>query len=292
MKQHTGYRNFIKRAMARANSAVYAKPGKAAAAAVATEPVYSKQATPEQAVEIYTALAEICKETGIGVVDEPVKVETWKPDEREGIPAKSDKFQIVTLTSDIYNGKRIPFKSLVNGLGGSIFPVYMVANQNGVLMQTVTADGSKAADMVLGWHYRAEGLDSDALTRAIEDVKRLKTWQRYTYRSHNQNPAIDAGEIKLPARGTLESFEINVKTFIATLRGLAKNAYMDLGGYIFPIQTITEICRVASADAMTVKVENNEKPALVLQHGNSKTRIFGMNNDNLPKDIKVIPCMI
>lgn len=288
MKQHTGYRNFIKRAMARANSAVYAKPGKAAAAAVATEPVYSKQATPEQAVEIYTALAEICKETGIGVVDEPVKVETWKPDEREGIPAKSDKFQIVTLTSDIYNGKRIPFKSLVNGLGGSIFPVYMVANQDGELMQTVNATDSKAADMVLGWHYRAEGVYVNALQDALADVKRLRTWQRYHYGKRTES----ADTIKLPARGTLESFEINVKSFIGVLRGLAKNAYMDLGGYIFPVKTITEICRVASADFMTVNVENNEKPALVLKHGNSKTRIFGMDNKVIPANIEVIPCMI
>jgi len=217
----------------------------------------------------------------------PAAVETWAPGETEGIPAKNDTFHIVTLHGDIYNGKRIPFKSLVNGLGGSIFPVYMVANQENQLMRVPSIDPEMKA---LGWYYRAEGVTDDAMEQALKDLKRLRTWQRKTYHGKtNQNPAIDDGEIKLPARGTLENFQINARSFYGLLRGLPEKTFLQFGEHAIPAQIIRSLCALAESDEMTVTTEQAEKTALVLKYGKSITRLY---TQAVTEKMNVIPCMI
>lgn len=217
----------------------------------------------------------------------PEAVETWTPGETDGIPAKNDTFHIVTLHGDIYNGKRIPFKSLYNGLGGSIFPVYMVANQHGEMMRVPSIDPEIKA---LGWYYRAEGVTDDAMEQALKDLKRLRTWQRKTYHGKtNQNAALDAGEIKLPARGSLENFQINARSFYGLLRGLPEKTFLQFGEHFIPAQIIRAFCALAESDEIAVTVENAEKPAMVLKYGNSVTRLY---TQGITEKMNVIPCMI
>jgi hypothetical protein len=329
-RQHTAYKNWIKRIIAQnGGDAEYRKPGAGVVAAVeaapvvepvkrarkvktakvepvVVEPVYTKEATPEQADAIYQALAEICETTGIGHVEtvvvepEPVKLETWKPGDTEGYPAKGDTLHLLTLTGEEYNGKRIPFPA------GTIYPVYIATNQEGAIMRVPERSASlKPAEMVLGWHYRASSY-SDALTDALEDLRLLKAWQRHQYGKHTlANAALDAGEIKLQARGTVENFEIYKSAMLAAVKGLGKKAYIDLAGYLFPAATLAAIVRLQD-DLLTVTVNpehtqtftdshgaptTKTTPTLTIKAGTSKTTLLGMVN-LAPNNFEIYPCSI
>jgi hypothetical protein len=306
----TGRRDHMKRAHARKQAAQRGRMDQAQAAVkraiqtvekapvkvTSAEPVYTKQATPDQAAELYRGLAEICKITGIGEVvcnPAPVELPMWKPAANDGYPAKTDTLQLVTLADDVYNGYRIPFPK------NTQFPVYMVANQDGKLMQT-PRDGYKTpGEMILGWNYRT----AEYMEAALQDVKRLKTWQRYTYGKHTE----PADVVKLPARGTLENFEINTKSLLASIRQYSKKVYLEINGYLFPAKTIADICRVADGDTIQVEIKKEhvtpcitEKgesytkttPAIILRHGNAKTTLLGQIIDDYTKNLEIVPCTL
>lgn len=109
MKQHTGYRNFIKQAMARANSAVYAKPGKAAAVAAKPEPETVVFSTRVPRLVEYVEAKPAAVEP---VTPAPVKVETKNELEVYELPIRGariitkDLIGICAKTSARNSGKQ------------------------------------------------------------------------------------------------------------------------------------------------------------------------------------------
>lgn len=226
------------------------------------------------------------------------KYPVFKPTAEDGYPAKNDTLHLVTLQDNIFNGYTLPFPA------GTEYPAYMVVNQDNKIMRIPRDDGSKAADMTLFWGYRQAG----HLQGAISDLKRLRTWQRYHY-GKGVKQAEPVEVIRLPARGNWQQgFEVSVKSLLGLIRDLPSKAYLAMDGYLFPAQTLAEICRVASADTMRIGIEKEREftglkeelrekytkttPAMVIRHGSAKTCLMGQKLDEYTAHLQIVTCVI
>ncbi len=209
-----------------------------------------------------------------------------------GIPAKKDTFHIVTLTAPIHKGMSLPI-----GTEAGIYPVYIIANQNGDMMRTVTTDKLRLAESKenntpvksLGWYYRntatCNGDSQAAQDLAIKDLKALKSWQRAYYNAKQ----VPAEYIKLTGQGTLKNgFSVSTKSLLDAVKVYGKMTVISLAGYLLPAHIVAAICKVAGSDNMQITLETS-RHAVILRHGNATTRILAQLENLLAPGTQIIP---
>lgn len=191
---------------------------------------------------------------------EPADYPKFKAADGDGVPGPKDRFSFVTLEGPIYNGFRLPLPEP----GDKLYPVFMVVNQSGALMQTIREGTGED----LGWFLRSSGLEGgpeEAREKIINDIKSLRTWQRRTYAKSKEIPE----SITLPARGTLNFFQAPAADLYRALKDLGKKAYLLISGHCFPAHVIAAVCKLAG-DELAVCTVDNKRGALVVELGKAK----------------------
>jgi len=221
-----------------------------------------------------------------------------------GIPLKSDVFHIVKIESNTYDCFTLPFEA-----GNKVYPVFMIANQNGDLMKTVSTDYKKTSGSTsndnLDWFYQSHQQGgSEIITELlIKSIKLLKQWQRATYGKQSVKPE----SITLEATGSIDNFTITAKDLLSKIKSVSKSAYLNISGILFKAGTIIDLCKVSTDDTMKVKLEQAVQhtymtdhngyetvtiPALVIRHGNAKTTLRGTLATKIPASMQVVPCTL
>lgn len=231
-------------------------------------------------------------------------VVTFAPLPEDGTPQKGDVFSIIKLEDHFYNDMRLPIPSKADN--PILYPVYMIANQNGDLMKSVNDEDYQLSKQMrraaeLGWYYRNAGANGAELI--IRDVKRLIEWQRKTY-GKQAKPLEAETEVKLSCKVVEEGTRLIVlaETLKNALKGHNKHHMVKVWAYFFPIGILQEIAKLASGptfdmtinqpEAREVQVKNSKgkptgktetrlNPSLTIRHGNTKTTIYGLSDEQM-----------
>lgn len=252
------------------------------------------ETTPAAAAKITTTPARV---QAAAAPDYP----KFKAANDDGIPGPKDRFSFVTLEGPIYNGYRLPLPEA----GDKLYPVFMVVNQNGALMQTIREGTGED----LGWYLRSSGGDfgpEAAREKIVDDIKALRTWQRRTYAKSKEIPA---GEVDIiPVRGTLESFQAAAADIYRALKDYGKKVYITLAGVVIPAHILAAACKLAlneQADCRGVGVSfpvyekdrwgakhqtgTETFQALVIRLGRAT---YTLKNQSIPDGARLIACSI